>query len=130
MLLASVLRFYGLVIQSLRFDELATWRFASMSPSRILATTGSNGSDPHPPGYYLFIHYWMQLAGDAEWALRFPSAVAGVLSVLVTFLLGRRLYSAREGLIAALLMTVLWAPIYYSQEARAYSFLLLAAALS
>ena len=72
----------------------------------------------------------MQLAGDAEWALRLPSAVAGVLSVLVTFLLGRRLYSAREGLIAALLMTVLWAPIYYSQEARAYSFLLLAAALS
>src|SRR5215210_1747579 len=121
MLLASVLRFYGLEIQSLRFDELETWRYAIKSPPGILEATGVSGSDPHPPGYYLFIHYWMQLAGDAEWALRLPSAVAGVLSVLVTFLLGRRLYSAREGLIAALLMTVLWAPIYYSQEARAYS---------
>jgi mannosyltransferase len=130
MLLASVLRFYGLEIQSLRFDELETWRYAIKSPPGILEATGVSGSDPHPPGYYLFIHYWMQLAGDAEWALRLPSAVAGVLSVLVTFLLGRRLYSAREGLIAALLMTVLWTPIYYSQEARAYSFLLLAAALS
>jgi mannosyltransferase len=130
MVLAGILRLYGLEIQSLRFDELATWRFASMSPPRILATTGSNGSDPHPPGYYLFMHYWMGLAGDAEWALRLPSAVAGVLSVLVTFLLGRRLYSAREGLIAALLMAVLWAPMFYSQEARSYSFLALAAALS
>src|SRR5918994_1114562 len=102
MLLASVLRFYGLEIQSLRFDELETWRYAIKSPPGILEATGVNGSDPHPPGYYLFIHYWMRLAGDAEWALRLPSAVAGVLSVLVTFLLGRRLYSAREGLIAAL----------------------------
>jgi mannosyltransferase len=130
MCLAAILRFYGLEIQSLRFDELATWRIALMSPPEILEATGLNGSDPHPPGYYLFMHYWIQLAGDSEWALRLPSAVAGVFSVLVTFLLGRRLYSAREGLIAALLMAVLWAPIFYSQEARSYSFLILAAALS
>ncbi len=130
MLLAGVLRFYGLEIQSLRFDELATWRFASMSPSGILEVTGPSGTDPHPPGYYLFMHYWIQLAGDAEWALRLPSAIAGVLSVPVIFLLGRRLYSAREGLIAALLMAVLWAPVFFSQEARSYSLLALAAALS
>jgi hypothetical protein len=130
MCLAGILRFYGLEIQSLRFDELATWRIAILSPPEILEATGSSGSDPHPPGYYLFMHYWIQVAGDAEWALRLPSAAAGVLSVLVTFLLGRRLYSAREGLIAALLMAVLWAPVFYGQEARSYSFLLFAAALS
>src|SRR5215212_10691514 len=61
MLLASVLRFYGLEIQSLRFDELETWRYAIKSPPGILEATRVNGSDPHPPGYYLFIHYWMQL---------------------------------------------------------------------
>ena len=49
--------------------------------------------------------------------------------MLVTFLLGRRLYSAREGPRAALLMAVLWAPIFYSQEPRT-DFLILAAALS
>jgi hypothetical protein len=48
-----------------------------------------------------------------------------VLSIGAIFVLGRLLYGTAEGLLAAGLLTVLWCPIYYSQEARPYSLLLL-----
>ena len=127
MLLAGSLRFYGLGTQSLWNDELNTWGLSTYGEglSGVLWHFPREGIGVHPPGYYLLIHITAQHLGESEWALRLPSAVAGFLSVFVTYLLGRRLYSWREGLIAALLMAVLWTPVYYSQEARMYSLLLL-----
>jgi uncharacterized membrane protein len=69
-------------------------------------------------------------AGDSERALRFPSAVMGVLTIIAMFFLAKRIYSEKEGLISALFMALLWAPIYYSQEARSYIFMLLFSMLS
>jgi mannosyltransferase len=62
--------------------------------------------------------------------LRLPSALAGWLCIPAIYLLGKRLYSGREGLMAALFVAVLWAPIYYSQEARPYSMLILLSILN
>ena len=131
LLLAGSLRFYGLEIQSLWADELSTWYNAGKDNlSEVVAMARAGLQEATPPGYFFLIYFIEKYLGDSEWILRFPSAVAGVLSVLVIYLLGRRLYSPREGLIAALLLTVLWTPIYYSQEARAYSLLLLFALLA
>lgn len=79
----------------------------------------------HPPGYHVVTYFVEKYIGTEESALRLPSAISGILSVLVIFLLGERLYSCREGLIASAMTAVLWCPIYYSQEGRAYSMLLL-----
>lgn len=126
LLLASGLRFYGLEIQSLWTDELYSWSSANRgSLYQVFDALLNVEQEVHPPGYFVLLHFVEEYFGESEWVLRFPSAVAGVLSVLVIYLLGCRLYSQREGLIAALLMAVLWAPVYYSQEARAYLFLLL-----
>lgn len=127
LVLAGILRFYGLSIQSFWNDEINTWGLSTYGdgPSGVLRHFPREGIGVHPPGYYLLIYLTAQYLGESEWALRLPSAVAGFLSVFVTYLLGRRLYSWREGLIAALLMAVLWTPVYYSQEARMYSLLLL-----
>jgi uncharacterized membrane protein len=125
-LCASSLRFYGLEIQSLWVDEISTWYVSGKNDlSEVIATVRASRHEATPPGYFVLIYFVQKYVGDSEWVLRFPSAVAGVLSVLVIYLLGRRLYSPREGLIGAVLLTVLWAPIYYGQEARAYSLLLL-----
>jgi uncharacterized membrane protein len=62
--------------------------------------------------------------------LRVPSAIAGALAILAIFTLARQLYSSREGLLAAGLLACSYSPIYYSQEARAYSLLLLFSILS
>ncbi|MBI2507060.1 MAG: glycosyltransferase family 39 protein, partial [Candidatus Niyogibacteria bacterium] len=65
-----------------------------------------------------------------NFALRFPSAVLGILSVYLLYLIGRRLYSARAGLVAAALMAVTLNSVYISrtglQEAFVIFFLLLA----
>ena len=131
LLVGAALRFYGLGIQSLWIDEMWTWHTASRADTlRGLLTTGTLPRDVHPPLYFV-MHYFLQKhVGDTEAILRLPSAVAGVASILVIYLLGRRLYSDREGLIAAALMAVLQHPIRYSQEARAYSMLLLFSMLS
>ncbi len=125
LILGSCLRFYGLSIQSLWFDELLTW--SESRPS--LALSGMVDLIMHrelnPPGYYFFMRLAQRLLGDGESALRFPSALCGALSIIAIFFLGKRLYTQREGLIASCLMAVLWTPIYYSQEARAYCMVLL-----
>jgi len=119
--LATGLRFYHLGAQSLWGDELSSWRLSGHS---VLEAVRGAYVDTQPPGYYALLYLDRQIFGESAWALRLPSAVAGVLSVPAIFLLGRRLYSDREGLAAALLAAVSWAPVYYSQEARAYSLLL------
>ncbi len=128
LLIGAFLRFYDLGGQSLWNDELSSWRRASYDTIDKVIKKGA-GEDVHPPGYYLILHM-VQRVSDTEFALRLPSAVAGVLSLLVIYLLGRRIWSDREGLIAAALMAVVWAPIRYSQEARSYALLMLVTMLS
>lgn len=127
--LAAFLRFYDLGEESLWEDELMSLTFVSAEGARGVVEFVDT-SDVHPPLYYLVLHYSRALFGESEAALRLPSVVAGLLAVGVVYLLGRRLYSRAEGLAAALLVAVAWWPIYYSQDARSYSFLLLLSALS
>jgi len=123
MLLGAVLRFYGLGVQSLSESELASWDFSNRGTlSQVI--DGVRG-DIYPPLYFLILRFAQWIFGDSEWALRLPSAVAGWLSISAIYLLGKRLYSEREGTIAALFLAVLWAPIYYGQEASPYSMLIL-----
>src|SRR5579871_1354946 len=53
--------------------------------------------------------YWLQLGayrlfGVNEFAARLPSAVAGMLTILLTYELGRRLFRASTGLLAGLVL--------------------------
>jgi mannosyltransferase len=127
--LAAFLRFYDLGEESLWVDELYSLSFVSAENAAEVVALARD-EDTHPPGYFLVLHYWRALAGESEVALRFPSAVAGVLSVLAVYLLGRRLYSHAEGLAAAFFMAVLRWPVHYSQDARSYSLLLLFSTLT
>lgn len=123
MLLGGALRFYGLGIQSLWSDEVASWYFSRADG--VGQVVSNVREDIHPPGYFVILHFTQSVFGDSEWALRLPSAIAGWLCIPAIYLLGRRIYSDREGLIAALLVAVSWAGIYFSQETRSYSILIL-----
>jgi len=55
------------------------------------------------------LHYWlnalsMSIFGETEFATRFPGALCGLLTVLFTYHAGRKLFSRREGLMAALIL--------------------------
>src|SRR5215204_1467632 len=128
MLLGGVLRFYGLGFQSLWSDELASWDISNRET--ISQVIGGVRSDDHPPLYFLILRFAQWIFGDSEWALRLPSAFAGWLCIPAIYLLGKRLYSEREGIVAALFLAVFWAPIYFSQEARVYSMLILLSILT
>jgi len=123
-ILGAFLRFYGLGFQSLWIDELFSWDCTRPdNVSEVIKQVISN--DAHPPGFHLILHFVQKLGYDSEAALRLPSALCGVFSIAILFFLGRRLFSTKEALIAAALIAVLFRPIYFSQEARPYSMLLL-----
>jgi len=57
-----------------------------------------------PPLLYWLNAGSMKLLGQNEFAARFPSALAGLLTVLVTYVAGRRLMDRRSGLIGAFML--------------------------
>lgn len=127
--LGGFLRFHKLDGQSLWNDELSQW-LRSYNKSLGAVIHDCAASDVHPPGFHVLIYFVERYIGDSPWDLRLFAAVSGVLSIGAIYLVGVRLYSCKVGLIAAALMATLWCPIYYSQEARAYSMLTLFVLLS
>ncbi|MDP1719108.1 MAG: glycosyltransferase family 39 protein, partial [bacterium] len=60
----------------------------------------------HPPLVFLVQHWFIQLFGEYKFAFRLPSALAGILSVYLVYLIGKKLLSSKAGLISAALMAV------------------------
>jgi len=74
--------------------------------------------------FSLMSHASIRIFGESAWALRLPSVLFGVASIWALFLLGRRVLSTREALLASALMTVSYHHIWFSQNARGYMGLL------
>jgi mannosyltransferase len=116
-IIAAAFRVYHLDAQSFWYDEGNSARIAERSLQLIIA--GAAG-DIHPPLYYIVLHYWRAVFGDTEFALRMLSVVCGVGLVIFTYLLARRLFGPRVGIIASALVALSPFAVYYSQEARMY----------
>ncbi|MCK5921411.1 MAG: glycosyltransferase family 39 protein, partial [Methylococcales bacterium] len=122
LLIGMTLRFSFLGSKSLWFDEAFTAVY-SLNPIPTLLLRGGERPETHPPLYYIGIHYWIQAAGDSETALRLPSALASTVSLVLLYLLGRRLFNPKIGLMAMALLAVAPIDIWYAQEARMYAFM-------
>jgi uncharacterized membrane protein len=127
--LGAGLRFATLGEQSYHHDEIVT-------ASRVLrvgfghAMDAVGFSESAPPLYYALAWIWTQITGTGPWGLRSLSALAGVATIPVAFLIGRELRDRRAGLLAAALVAVNPMLIWYSQEARAYALLVFFCALA
>jgi mannosyltransferase len=109
--------------QSLWQDEGATWDASGRTLGDFLTmvrNTETNGSL-----YNFLLTLWRHVAGDSEFALRFPSAVCAVLLVPCTYLLGRRLVGSRAGALAAVLLSVHGAVLLHGRDARTYALVIL-----
>lgn len=125
---AFFLRAWSLDAQSLWRDEVDALRFATAPQAEILsnfARPGWNG-----PLYYLLFRGWIALTGRSEYAMRFFSLIPGVLSIPLVYLLGRRLFNPRAGLISALLVMSSPYLVWYSQEVKMYGLVLALALLA
>src|SRR5512143_593762 len=81
---------------SLRADEATNVVLASQNPPDIIRPFITE--DPHLPLYHLMLHFWMLLAGQSELAVRFVTVFAGVLTVTLTFVLGRSIFPGQPGI--------------------------------
>jgi uncharacterized membrane protein len=122
-LLGGILRFTKLDYQSLWNDELSS--MSRINVSSLSEVIEASKSDVHPPFYYCLLYLWQNMFGNSPFSVRFLSALLGTLSILAIFFLGRILYSEQEALISALILSISFFGIYYSQEVRSYSLLLL-----
>ena len=73
-----------------------------------------------PPLWYLLEWFDYRLFGSSAFALRLPSAIAGIALVPVAWGIGRELADRAAAIACAALVTVGPLFVWYSQEARAY----------
>ncbi|HWF53700.1 MAG TPA: glycosyltransferase family 39 protein, partial [Solirubrobacteraceae bacterium] len=126
--LAAALRFALIGHQGYWFDEGNTVLLVHLSPGKMLGLIPQ--SESTPPLYYGVAWAWARIFGFGEVGLRSLSAVAGVATVPVLWCAARRLASDRAAVIVAALTACNPLLVWYSQEARSYSLLVLMSALT
>lgn len=128
LVIAFALRVWALGAQSLWFDEGWSWHLARLPLAEMAAVTAGDRS---PALYYGLLHGWMTLAGDSEFALRAPSALADTLTTAAVMALSAQLArSRRAGLFAGGLYAVCGFALWYAGEARMYALVAMFATLS
>jgi hypothetical protein len=109
------------------FDEIITWEIAVKPLAQMWHYLAMEN---HPPLHYILVHFWMQLFGTGEVAVKLSSVLAGVLGIGATGAFARRLFGTRAGLWAAGLTALSTYQVFYSAEARMYPWLYLFGTLS
>ncbi len=121
-LLGLVLRLVGLGDRAFWFDEAFSALFARQDVNTLFSL---NQGDIHPFGYYLTLKVWIDLFGTSDAIIRLLTVLPGVAALWLAWLSGRRLFPERTPIIllGLFLMAVSPFQIYFSQEARNYSFM-------
>lgn len=128
-ILGAALRIFQLGTESLWVDEAASLSFVR-SYDLVGIVFELPLTEPHPPLYYAILELWTAIAGTSPVALRVPSAVFGIGSVGLVYLLGTRYRDRPTGLLAAALLALSRFHIHFAQEARMYSLLTFGTLLS
>ena len=115
-------RLYNLGFNSLWLDEASTLTFARLPVWDIWLET--TAGEFNPPLFY-WIEHFMLVLGQSEWVLRLVPAICGILTIPAAYFLGKEFMDKEVGLITA--AAVAFSPflVYYSQEARVYSLVML-----
>ena len=127
--LAAALRLGTLGLQSFWFDEAFT-PVHVLHPSLAKTLDALTKTENSPPLWYILEWVSYRLLGTGEWALRLPSALAGIALVPVAWGVGRELAGRRAALATAALVAVGPIFVWYSQEARVYGLYALASGVA
>jgi hypothetical protein len=120
---AAFLRFATLDLQSFSDAETYTVLLVRMELADMLdAIPRLEGT---PPLYYVLLYGWSELFGTGEVGLRSLSVLVSTAVVPLTFLAARQVTTNRAALVAAGVVAVNPLLVWFGQEARAYSLLVL-----
>ena len=127
--LGIIIRLIGLDFQSLWVDELYS---VTTSNSNNLTALYNQFliKDPHPPLYQVFLYLWVKLFGESVISVRLPSAIAGILSIYFLYKSMKEFLSEDIAVLSSILLAFSNAALYYSQETRSYSFMILFSIIS
>lgn len=127
-LAAAWLRLSHLGSKSLWLDEGATVALARASWQHF-AWVWWYGEASLQTVYFLLMRGWIDWGLGEAW-LRLPSALFGIVSVPLLYVVARRFVRAAPALASAALLAFSPAHVYYSQEARGYTLAILLVLLS
>ncbi len=120
LVLALLLRLWNLGGASLWYDEaMYGWLAKGFHPGLL-----SGRFILVEPLFVWPLSWWVQWS-DAAWWLRFPSVIAGVLTVYVGTSTANMVAGKRAALCTALLLAVAPALLYYSRDAKMYAWVFL-----
>ncbi len=77
--------------------------------------------DVHPPLYYWLAKPWAAMFGYTPAGIRLFSLILGLATVASVFVIGKRFFNVKAGLLAAAVTAFSPFAVEYSQEARMYS---------
>ncbi len=125
-LLAFALRLWDLPAKGLSYDEAATALMARATPLEIIQFHWTAAFE-HLPLWILLMHGWSALAGQSEAALRLVPAFAGALTIPLFWATLRKFkpFTAGARLLSLSLVAFSTTMLYYSQEARMYTLVVL-----
>ncbi len=123
---AFLLRVYQIDKQELWLDEALSFytTLGELDIGRILL------NEQTPPLYELLLRGWVAMAGTSERSLRLLSALFGTLFIPAVIWTGSVIFNRQVGLWAGGFAAIAPIHIYYSQEARTYTLLVLLLMLS
>ncbi len=101
----------------------------SFRPSLVHIVTVFPQDNQHPL-YSVLAHLSLSLFGESAWSIRLPALLFGAATVPLLYLLGKDVATRREAWYAALILTVSYHHVWFSQNARGYSALAFFAVLS
>ncbi len=118
--------------QSIVGDELSTlWIVDNHGLGGVISFVSGDG-EISPPFYFVLAWFASKLGGAPE-LVRLPSLLAGLASLPLYFLIGKRLFSQNAGIVAASVAALSPFLVYFSANGRSYSvmiFLLLVSLLT
>lgn len=124
----AFLRFHGVTGRSLEYDDTQSVMFAARSTPDVLRAVRE--LDPHPPLFYLQLHYWMRAGGSDAW-LRINSGVWGLLGILALYAAVRYVFRNNAlALAAALLLAVNPMAVRCALQVRMYPMVMTLATLA
>jgi mannosyltransferase len=122
---ALVARLIGISRRAFWYDEIQSMVYSHLPPGDMLPSIIL--FDPHPPLYYLQLHYWILLSTSETWA-RLNSVLWSILAAAALYILCRKLFRFEFALCATLVFVVMPTGVFYAQEVRMYSMLMCLAA--
>ena len=124
---ALALRVYRLDTELWMDEIFLRARYAPLEFRQLLSTYDSQN---HQPFYSLLARFSFLVAGGSDWSLRVPAVVMGVASLWALWWFARRVTSRNEALLAVAILAVSYHHIWFSQNARGYTAMMLLTVLS